>query len=172
MRTVRLFDIRAIASSVGLPTDKTSLIRRLYQFGSTRIEGRTTRGQQGFLYELDTLPERARSGLRDRLVDVPEMAQQPHSDISTPTPVVEYLKAPPELRATAEKYMRAMVRLRATLEAGEAKGAALAAVASEFDVSASSIWRSWTKVFGHQEPEWLVRLLAQLQAARRRPHSP
>ena len=49
--------IRA-ASACGFPTHKSSLIRRLLKEGAAPIEGEVRRGQRGFLYEVETLPNR------------------------------------------------------------------------------------------------------------------
>ena len=145
---VALSAIAAVAPRVGYPRHKSSLIMRLELEGARRSVGEAQRGQQGFLYEAETLP----ACIKRLLCNKP-------GTVSSPLSLEVYTSAPPRQKREADARMAMMMELKQFLDGGAKTNAAYAATAEKFACSVPTVKRAWKAVRNADEGHWLELLV-------------
>lgn len=163
MALVSLHAVRKVASQAGYTNSKPRLIERLSREGAVRLVGVVARGQTGFLYEVSSL----RAALREALAAGSVTAPEDRSDA-----LIAYQRAPASQKRDAERRLRMVRRVKAALAAGEATGAALAAVAAEFECSVSAVKSALKAIQGVDEAARLAALVKGYKGRQPSPIAP
>lgn len=145
-----LADIRRTAPA-GYPRGKGNLIARLDHEGARKIEGTTTRGQRGFLYDIATLPQ----PIRDALTAGSDAPQSP------------YQKAIAPQKVEAEGRLAIVLDVRELVAQGVAWSTACRTVADGCSLSAASVKNLWRLVKDRSEGDWLDLLVKRYKGSER-----
>ncbi|MGC4409270.1 hypothetical protein D4A92_21470 [Rhizobium rosettiformans] len=147
---VSLSTIRSVSASHGYPVDKTSLIRRLDRDGVLRVQERVHRGQEGFVYDFESLPEVLRVALRDRVGAAPSANKVAWE---------RYYQAPRSLREDAEGRLSMVQDLFRLVNAGRGIVEAQVEVSEAHRVSVPTVKRAWKAIRNVPEADWLPALV-------------
>lgn len=147
---VPLHIIAGVATRIGLPSHKTSLIRALHAAGARCIVGRVRGGQRGNLYDPETLPVSVRNALGGAISDL----EQPR----TTAAFYRYENAPQGLKDEASRRLRLVEKI-AAYRPKATTSASIALVAAETGVPSGTLKRYWLAVEGRPWGEWLPALV-------------
>lgn len=148
-----LADIRRTAPA-GYPRGKGNLIARLDHEGARKIEGTTTRGQRGFLYDIATLPQPIRDALTGE-----------------GAPASPYQKAKAAQKAEADERIVLVRKVRSLIDHGRSVNAACAEVSAGGSVSVSTLKALWRLVKDVPEAGWRDLLVKRYKGREKEPVS-